>query len=308
MSEHKRLSIITPVYNTMPEYLQALARSLGDAVGDVAVEWLLIDDGSESVGTLDCLRMLAREPHVRLERNARADGAAGARNHGASIAAARRLMFLDSDDLLEPGSVEKLFSCMEQNPRVRWLAGDFKQFHEQPPLVDKAVRSDSAGVTAPVHWPDAVNRLVFETLFNQGSYIVDRDLFWEAGGFDEKFQIGEDWLLWMRVAIRGELYRCPTMVLWQRRGHRSIMSGVLTDTAEIVAPYLAARRDPQFSDQRRLLRWRIFRLYRLLSQRNEVLGYRVNTIRFAWLAAAWAINEPRQWMNALRALVGLRLR
>lgn len=304
MSKSIRLSVVTPVFNTSAEHLKALRDSLPAALGDVGYEWLLVDDGSDDPSTLTMLRDLATRPSVRLLRNAGRKGAGGARNHGAAVAAAARLMFVDADDVLLPGAAQQLLEAMEQRPQIRWLAGEFEQFDADGP--PQAVAA--AQPLLVEHWPDAANRLVFETLFNQGSYLIERDLFFDAGGFDDDFVLGEDWMLWMRLAIRGELYHCNLLVFWQRRGHVSLMSGSLAATSAIVAPYLALRRDPRFAEQKQLLRWRIFRLYRLLAERNQALGERARAIRFALLAAIWAVNEPQQWANVLRAAAGVTLR
>lgn len=297
-----RLTIITPVFNTPVDYLSALAASVLPEMRSLAAEWLLVDDRSDDAATLSRLETLARDPGVRLLYNGGTRGAAGARNFGAARAAGQRLFFIDADDLLVPGALAALLDAMARNPRIRWLAGDFEQFSDRPPPPPSAPPEHRAVVVE--HWPDAADRLVAETLFNQGSYVIDRALFLEAGGFDERFRLGEDWLLWMCLAVRGELYRCNLCVFWQRRGHASLMSGPLTATAAVVAPFLAARRDPRFAAQKRRLRWRIFGLYRLLAVRNQTLGRHLQAARFALLAALWAVNEPQQWLNVLRAALG----
>ncbi|MCG6965511.1 MAG: glycosyltransferase family 2 protein [Chromatiaceae bacterium] len=307
-SKSIRLSVVTPVFNAQVDQLRALAASLHAAVAGAAAEWLLIDDHSDRAETLACLDELAREPGVRVLCNPGRKGAAGARNHGAGQAQADLLFFVDADDLLLPGSIKHLLEILAGRPGIRWLVGDFEDFSGPAPDLHAALEEHGQPGTEVENWPDAANRLVFETLVNQGAYIIDKALFAELGGFDPRFTVGEDWYLWMRLAVRRELHHCNCLVMLRRRGHASTMSGPLSATAAIVAPYLAARRDPLFAAQRRLLRWRIYRLYRLLSERNRVLGRRAATTRYALLAAVWAINEPQQWANVWRALSGSELR
>lgn len=303
-----RLSIITPVFNAPRGYLTELADALLLQMPGLDAEWLLVDDGSDRADTLAALTALAQHAGVRLLRNAERRGAGAARNFGAAQSRGTWLYFIDADDLPVPGALGRLLGLLRSHPGVRWLAGGYEQFDDGLAPADLNVGVPAEDDPAVEHWPDAVRRLIFETLFNQGSYLVERSLFLEAGGFDERFRIGEDWLLWMRLAARGELYYCRLQVFWQRRGHGSLMSGPLSATAAIVAPYLAARRDPRFASHRRPLRWRIFRLYRLLAERNQALGRRTRAVRFAFLAAFWALNEPQQWINVLRAARGSALR
>lgn len=303
MAHATRLSIITPVYNTRPAHLEALARSIKEAAADEDFEWLLIDDHSDRTATRECLDRLVRPPAVRVLTNERSKGAAAARNFGAYEAAGDLLAFVDADDLLVPGSLSRMIDVMTRRPEIRWLSGDFEDFEDKTSSASPAPAELETDPTVE-HWPAAAERLVFETLVNAGTFIIDRELLLQVGGFDERFVVGEDWYLWMRLAAQRQLYHWDSLVMLRRRGHSSIMSGPLMYSAAIVEPYLAARKDQQFASLKKLLRWRIYRLYRLLAQRNQALARRGDTIRFAWLAALWAVNEPRQWLNLVRSLVG----
>lgn len=304
-----RLSIVTPVFDTPADYLSALAACVSPLLAATASEWLIVDDASQREDTRAWLARAAGRPGLRLLRQAANRGVAAARNAGAAQAAGAYLVFVDADDLIVPAALASLLQTIERHPAIRWLAGEFEQFTDTPPPIDcRMTAADAARVVAVEHWPEVAPRLVFETLFNQGAYIIERRLFLDSGGFDRRFRIGEDWYLWMRLALRGELHHCALQVLWQRRGHASIMSGGLSSSAALVAPYRAAWRDARFRRLRRPLRWRIFHLYRLLAQRNRTLGRYLPTLRFSLLAAIWGINDPRQWLNVLRALGGASLR
>ncbi len=298
------LSLITPVFNTPPDYLSALAQSLPAAVGRPSYEWVIVDDGSTDGRTREMLDKLAAQPEVRLLTNTKTKGAAGARNTGAEASQAPYLVFVDADDLLQPGGIASLLEAFEGSPRVRCVVADFEQFERTPGDVDVAPQLLADSQCVPAHEPDIARRLVFETPFNQGSYVVERSLFFDLGGFDERFRIGEDWLLWMRLAARKEIYYCRRLVMWQRRGHASVMSGSLSATQAVVAPYLAARRDVQFADLKKPLRWRIGKLYGVLAQRNADSGSYRRAVRFALLAALWSVNDFRRWWNVVRAAVG----
>lgn len=306
MSDQPVLSVVTPVFNTPAEYLTALADCLPAAIRGNPYEWILVDDHSNDAQTRAALETLAQQSVVRSISNAAAKGAAGARNTGARNASGKYLLFVDADDLLQPGGIALLLQAVQTNPAVRCVVAEFEQFDGAPSEndIDPNLLDDAA--CAIRHQPDIARRLIFETLFNQGSYLVERELFFELGGFDERFRIGEDWLLWMRLAVRQEIYHCRRLVMWQRRGHASVMSGELVTTEAVVAPYLAARQEPDFAGLKKPLRWRICKLYRVLAERNLDAGDRGRAIRFAGKAALWSINDPAQWRNLLRVIVGRR--
>lgn len=303
---HSKMTIITPVFDTPAAYLDALCATLSPIVDGDTTQWLLVDDGSTRTGTCAALATLEGRPGVSVIRNAGRKGAAGARNFGARTSESDWLYFIDADDLPVVSNLQLLRTVVESRPDIGWLSGDFEQFEEAAPAPpDPAIEQTGPIVT---HWADAAARLVFETWVNQGSYIIRRELFFAAGGFDERFEIGEDWLLWMRLAADGKLFYLPRVVYWQRRGHASTMSGPLSLSDAIVRPYLAARREARFAGYRKPLRWRIIKLYRLLAERNQQVGRRGPSVRFALQAALWSVNDLQQWTAVLRAALGQPIR
>ena len=301
------LSVITPVFNTPSRYLDDLASSLHAAVDGVAWEWLLVDDHSDDADTLACLDRLAQRPGVVRMTNTSGKGAANTRNTGAAQARGELLAFVDADDIPVPRALAQLAQTMEASPDIRWLAGDYDTFTDEHPPSDPPMASAAMDCVVE-HWPDAARRLIFETPFSQGSYVVRRQLFDDVGGFDERFVIGEDWYLWMRLAAQRELYFCPLKVLLVRRGHPSTMASQASTGDAVVAPYLAARRDPLFAAHRKVLRWRIYKLYRLLAERNQAIAQHARATRYAGLSALWGINDGKQWLNLLRAMARKPLR
>ncbi len=95
------LSIIVPVYN-VEAYLERCVGSLLDQDIDRSdYEIILVDDGStDSSGTL-CDRIASQEPGIRVIHKENG-GLGSARNAGIRAAAGEYILFVDSDDYLEP--------------------------------------------------------------------------------------------------------------------------------------------------------------------------------------------------------------
>ena len=92
------VSIIIPLYNK-GRYIAETVRSVINQ-SEESWELLIVDNGSTDAGPEMILAM--DDPRVRLLSSSKR-GASAARNHGYDQAAGEWLVFLDADDLLEPG-------------------------------------------------------------------------------------------------------------------------------------------------------------------------------------------------------------
>jgi len=108
--EHPPLvSVVMPVHN-IEKYLGGTLASLSaQTYGNV--ELLLIDDGSTDASGSLCSRYAETRTGVKYLRQPNR-GVSAARNHGIREASGDYLMFLDSDDLFEPGMIEDSVRAM----------------------------------------------------------------------------------------------------------------------------------------------------------------------------------------------------
>ena len=93
------VSVIVPVCDTKPYLPRCLDSLLAQTLERIEV--VVIDDGSTDGSGALVDEYAARDGRVRVVHGRRA-GAAAARNRGIEIARAPRLMFVDSDDWVEP--------------------------------------------------------------------------------------------------------------------------------------------------------------------------------------------------------------
>lgn len=105
------VSIIVPVYN-VECYIKRCVDSLqGQTLQNIEI--ILVDDGSKDNSGSLCDELAQRDSriHVIHKQNA---GQGLARNDGLNIAKGRYVLFIDSDDFIEPDTCEKLSDRMEQ--------------------------------------------------------------------------------------------------------------------------------------------------------------------------------------------------
>ncbi|MCI5850752.1 MAG: glycosyltransferase [Sutterellaceae bacterium] len=128
MSEASPLiSVIVPAFNVereLPESVASLARQ--SEPGDPRFEFIIMDDGSRD-GTLEAAkRLTSGDPRFRVlhQRNR---GCGPARNTGLDAARGKWVGFLDGDDIMMPGTLEKVLRLAEA-PGVDWVFGNYAEF------------------------------------------------------------------------------------------------------------------------------------------------------------------------------------
>jgi len=189
------------------KHLRACLRSLSAQSSPLSK--VLIVDNASTDGSLDGIERDARYQIVRLGKNI---GFAAACNYAAAMSDdCKWLLVLNPDAELEPDWLEKMMSAARQWPDVVAFAGRLLSFRERNLL-------DGAGDVLHVsgaHWRrghgrQAKGRFVAdEEVFSAcaAAALYRRDVFLEAGGFDESFFCyGEDIDLGFRLRLMGE--RC----------------------------------------------------------------------------------------------------
>ena len=116
-----RVSIIVPVYNTSIEYLRECTASV-EAQTYSDIELIIVDDGSTDAGTVRfCDEYRNSKSTLIRKKN---EGVSAARAAGLERACGSSVMFLDSDDRLEPHAVEHLVKVMDGEKADAVIAQD----------------------------------------------------------------------------------------------------------------------------------------------------------------------------------------
>jgi glycosyltransferase involved in cell wall biosynthesis len=191
------VSVILPSFNR-PQFLELAVRSV---FAQTFSDWEMIvaDDGSNEE-TRQYLKSIAG-PKVRLLWLSHTGNPSAVRNAAVAAASGRYLAFLDSDDEWAREKLQKQIAALQARPQSRWSYTACRHIDEFGRLIPK--RRASAA-PAPEGW-------IFEQLLTlqigiaMPTVVAERDLFDEAGGFDEQQRFGEFHDLVLRLALRGEV-------------------------------------------------------------------------------------------------------
>lgn len=203
------VSIIIPFYNPGRFLRDAVMSALSQSYSPIEV--ILIDDGSTEPYA-EQLSGLADSLNLIIQKN---KGACSARNAGLSIANGEFVKFLDADDFLLPGSIES-----EVNAIMACKKHEF--------TVGRAYRMDvRTGIIKAHAFRDAQVKRDFsfyETVADVpviSSPLYPKEVLNCVGGFDEALIVRQDFDLYVRVLLAGNIPRYINSSSFVYRDHDS---------------------------------------------------------------------------------------
>ena len=215
------ISVIIPAYNAAPFIAETIESVLAQTLPPNEV--LVIDDGSTDT-TADVAGRFPAPVRVIRRPNSRQ---AASRNFGVKEATSEWIAFVDSDDLWEPNKLARQMEELARNPAASLCYTARVEFTEQ----NGSVR---LGTFLPVPPPERIRRALYRnTTFMPSSVVLRRSVFLDAGGFDTRFKIVEDWDLWLRLLHSNIAFAgCPEPLLRYRVHPNSVSHNAIPALAE----------------------------------------------------------------------------
>ncbi len=205
------VSVVIPTRDRWPLLATTLASALGQ--DGVALEVVVVDDGSATAAPAAAP---FDDPRVRIVRNDRSLGVAGARNRGIEAARGEWIAFLDDDDVWAPAKLRRQLDAAAAARASFAYAGVI------------LVTADRGLVTiADPPAPDRLPQLL--AAYNAipagaSNVVVATDLAREVGGFDPSFGHLADWDLWVRLAAAAPAAACDEPLVGYRLHPQSMRS------------------------------------------------------------------------------------
>jgi peptidoglycan/xylan/chitin deacetylase (PgdA/CDA1 family) len=205
------VSVVIPTRDRWPLLATTLASALGQ--DGVPLEVVVVDDGSATAAPV---ASPFDDPRVRIVRNDRSLGVAGARNRGIEAARGEWIAFLDDDDVWAPAKLRRQLDAAAAARASFAYAGVI------------LVTADRGLVTiADPPAPDRLPQLL--AAYNAipagaSNVVVATGLAREVGGFDPSFGHLADWDLWVRLAAAAPAAACDEPLVGYRLHPQSMRS------------------------------------------------------------------------------------
>jgi len=194
-----RFSVIMPLYNKASYVRKAVESVVGQTYRDW--ELIVVDDGSTDGGG-DIVTAIA-DPRIRLVRQENA-GVSAARNRGVALSGdasfrSPYICFLDADDWWEPTFLAEMTALIERYPDAGiygtsyWIVKNGRKR-----LAPIGVEEGFA--EGEINYCQVYARTLCMPLTSI-TVCIPRRVFDETGGFPLGITLGEDFLLWLRIAI-----------------------------------------------------------------------------------------------------------
>ena len=192
-------SVIIPLYNKAPYVAKAIRSVLSQTFTDY--ELIIVDDGSGD-NSAD-IAALAIEGHANCHLIRQNNtGVSMARNNGVAASKGEYVCFLDADDLWAPNFLEEMAKLIAGFPEAGIYGTNYTIVNE----TKRKTRISPIGVEAGfengyINYCQTYAKTLAMPLWT-GAVCIPRSVYETEGGFNPQLKMGEDFDLWIRIAIR----------------------------------------------------------------------------------------------------------
>ncbi len=228
------VSVIVATYNRKELLEKTLESILNQTYSNLEI--IVVDDASTD-GTME-LRLFHNQSKIRYIRKENNSGPSAARNVGIRNAKGDLIAFIDDDDLWEKDKIKRQVETIDKK-KVEWVYSDCVYFdHETGRKLYKHSNRYR------LHSGNIASKLICGDFIPSPTPLIKKHVFDIVGTFEESSRLGEDWLMWLKIAskfpvefIREPLarYRVHTGSVSKKENIEKILSGALQTINYILA-------------------------------------------------------------------------
>lgn len=176
-----KISIIIPLYNKEKTIYSTIDSILKQSFKNFEV--IILDDGSEDNSPK--IVKSFKDERIKYFKQSNT-GAANTRNNACKFSNGDFLLFIDADDTIYVNCLEDLYSLSLKYPNYKVYCGNYSTQINGNKLIACSIYAEGL-INNPFKY-------IWEKKWNirLGSFLIERNLFFELGGFNSEIVIGED--------------------------------------------------------------------------------------------------------------------
>jgi glycosyltransferase involved in cell wall biosynthesis len=239
-----RVSVVLPTYNG--------ARFIGEAINSVLqqtykdLELIVVDDGSTD--DTQAVVLSFSDPRIIYVRQDNQERSV-ARNTGINLARGELIAFLDDDDFWLPEYLDAQVGTLDARPDCGWS----RTFVYDVDVNGRAYRIGGAGAPDARTEHELLSESLISNCVSNAAVVLRAECLREVGVFDTSLRQGEDWDLWLRMAMRYRLATIPRPLACYRHYNsfmpeRELKRGLEHASVSIVEKAFSLLADSPFHD------------------------------------------------------------
>ena len=164
-------------------------------------EFLFVNDGSTDNSATIAAQALIGHPNSMLIQQENA-GVSAARNNGVAASKGEYLCFLDADDWWDPTFLEEMEKLVEEFPEAGIYGSNYTIVNERKHKTRIArIGVEDGFEKGYINYCQVYAKTMNMPLWT-GSVCIPRTIFEKMGGFPKGINLGEDFLLWIKIALK----------------------------------------------------------------------------------------------------------
>ncbi|MEI6266700.1 MAG: glycosyltransferase [bacterium] len=203
IKENIKISVIVPVYNVEPNYLDKCIQSVVDQVYS-NWELCLYDDCSTRQETKDCLKDWAKkDKRIKVSFGKKNQHISGASNEAINMTTGDYIGLLDNDDEISPNALYEAARAIQENPELKYIYSDEDKIDER------------GSRFAPFFKPDWTPDLLLSMMYTSHFSVYKKSVLAKVGGFRLGYEGSQDYDLALRVTEKlkpNEIHHIPKVL------------------------------------------------------------------------------------------------
>ena len=209
--DRPKISVVMTVYNAEKFLDEAIRSVLGQSFAEF--EFIVVDDGStdRSVDRVKAYtdRRMRFFPLVH-------SGRAASLNFAIAESTASFIAIMDADDIAYPQRLQSEFEAIARDPALDVVGSSYQVIDEQGDLVREK--------HLPMSHEAIVALMPVQCSVCFPAALIRKDIFLQAGPFNEKLTAAVDYEMWLRILDRAKFHNLPSILLKYRLSGTSISS------------------------------------------------------------------------------------